>query len=54
MYKKQKENRDHFIEMLDRELMESPPILPIGEYDPKKRQYQQQAHEEMIHYLERV
>lgn len=40
--------------MLDRELMESPPIIPIGEYDTKKRHFQQEAHKEMLNFLERV
>ena len=53
VYKKQKEDRDSFREMLDRELMESPPIIPIGEYDTKKRHFQQEAHKEMVNFLER-
>ncbi|XP_052104179.1 trichohyalin-like isoform X16 [Mytilus californianus] len=53
IYKKQQENRESFREMLDRELMESPPIIPIGEYDTKKRQFKQEAHQEMVNFLER-
>ncbi|XP_071151411.1 trichohyalin-like isoform X50 [Mytilus edulis] len=53
IYKKQQENRESFRESLDRDLMESPPIIPIGEYDTKKRQFKQEAHQEMVNFLER-